>query len=169
MCLDEKQALRPIRFARLVIIEVMDVEISEIEIKIEANVGKQTASGAARIRVLKPLERVKKTLRKLGLFWGIGLFCVLFPLVHFVLVPLFLLLGIYFAVRTATSDQFIVSGLVLCPECHKPFILKPALARWPLDGVCENCLQSIQIHPRPKVQGIPHLIAPHDSQPGELS
>jgi hypothetical protein len=69
-------------------------------------------------------------------------------LLHFVLVPLFLLLGIYFAVRTAMADQLIVSGSVLCPECHKPFLLKPALARWPLDGVCENCLQSIQIRLR---------------------
>ncbi len=123
-----------------------------LEIGIEANVGGQTASGDARIRFLQPLERVKKTLRKLGVFWGSGLFCVLFPLLHFVLVPLFLLLGIYFAVRTATADRLIVSGSVLCPECHKPFLLKPALARWPLNGVCQNCLQSIEIRPVPTSQ-----------------
>ncbi|MFI5345739.1 MAG: hypothetical protein ACHQ51_05125 [Elusimicrobiota bacterium] len=128
---------------------------SEIaEVGVEAKVfGLLPASGAAQIRLLRTSERLRNMLPKLGIFWGIALFCVLLPLIHFVLVPLFLCLGIYFSAKTAAVRGLIVSGSVPCPGCKKPNVLKPRPAQWPIAEVCTNCRRDLELYPVLKSHG----------------
>ncbi len=112
----------------------MSREISQIGIVAQSS--QKTASGFVRIQTLGPSRRVQNALRQLGLYWGIGLFCVLFPLLHFILVPFFLILGVFLAVRAGVVDRVVVDSSVACPECGKPFQLKAALVRWPLPNEC---------------------------------
>ncbi len=123
----------------------MSREISQIGIVAQSS--QKTASGFVRIQTLGPSRRVQNALRQLGLYWGIGLFCVLFPLLHFILVPFFLILGVFLAVRAGVVDRVVVDSSVACPECGKPFQLKVALARWPLNEVCQSCRWSFSILP----------------------
>lgn len=118
-----------------------------LETGVMARIHEKTALGSARIQTLGPLEQVKNALRQLGLYWGIGLFCVLFPLLHFILVPFFLILGIVLSARAGLAKKVVIEGSVSCPECKKPFPIKPALARWPLNEVCEECRWSFTIVP----------------------
>lgn len=120
-------------------------EVVEIGLEAANDVG--VSGGTARVRALRLAERGKNALRRLGLFWGLGLLCVLLPLVHFVLVPLFLLLGLYFALATASVERFVVSGSVSCPECRKPFLLTPAPEHWPLEQLCAGCRHHFKISP----------------------
>ena len=105
------------------------------------------SAGSARIRSLQSRERVGNALRTLGTLWGIGLCCVLLPIIHFVLVPLLFCLGIYFAAGIAAVRGVLVSGSVPCPGCRKPFVLEPGLARWPVSGVCPHCRRDLEINP----------------------
>jgi hypothetical protein len=131
----------------------MDQEV--VEIRIEAAVfGLPPSAGRARIRVLPPIERVKNALTKLGICWGIGLFCVFFPIVHFVLVPLFFCLGIYFTAKTAMVRGSVVSGSVPCPGCQEPFVLKPRLAQWPFRDVCSGCRRDLTLSPAADNSGL---------------
>ena len=123
----------------------MSREISQIGIVAQSS--QKTASGFARIQTLGPSDRIKNALRQLGLYWGIGLFCVLFPLLHFILVPFFLIFGVFMSVRAGVVDRELVDSSVACPECGKPFQLKTALARWPLNEVCQSCRWSFAILP----------------------
>ncbi len=119
---------------------------AEIEIEAKAP-GLRPSAGSARIRALQPWERIRNALPKLGTFWGIGLFCVLLPLVHFILVPLFLCLGIYFAAKTAAVRGLVVSGAAPCPGCGSPYVLKPGLAQWPIADVCGGCRRDLELSP----------------------
>ncbi len=114
---------------------------------ITARSSQKRADGFVRIQALAPRERAKNALRQLGLYWGIGLFCVLFPLLHFILVPFFLLLGIFLSARAGLAGERIIEGSLKCPECKKPFELKPTLLRWPLSEVCQDCRWSFTIVP----------------------
>ncbi len=118
-----------------------------LQIRISVRSSQKTENGSVCVQVLGPADRVKDALRALGLYWGIALFCVLFPLLHFVLVPFFLLLGIFLAVRAGLAKERILDGSVLCPECKKPFSVKPALVHWPMNEVCQECRWSFVLIP----------------------
>ncbi len=120
---------------------------SILTLEVSARSSQKAESGSVRVKVLGPLERAKDAVRALGLYWGIALFCVLFPLLHFILVPFFLLLGIFLSVRAGLARERMVDGSVLCPECKKPFSVKPALVRWPMNEVCQECRWSFVLIP----------------------
>ena len=122
----------------------MNAEI--VEIGIEAQVfGMRPSAGTAQIRSLQPFERIRNALPKLGAFWGIGFFCILLPLIHFILVPLFLCLGIYFAAKATAVRGLVMSGSVLCPGCKNPHILGSRLAQWPMKEVCAHCRRDFEL------------------------
>ena len=66
-------------------------------------------------------ERLKISLKKFALFFLIAMVSILIPVFHFVLVPLFLILSIIFAVK-AYSTQYIlkIQGACHCVECQQP-------------------------------------------------
>jgi hypothetical protein len=130
------------------------------QIAIVAQSSQKAASGFARIQTLGPSRRVQNALRQLGLYWGIGLFCVLFPLLHFILVPFFLILGVFLAARAGAVDRAVVDSSIACPECGKPFQLKTALARWPLNEVCQSCRWSFSLSPDSRNLSAPELHNP---------
>ncbi len=137
-----------IRYISLCYNKIVGGEI--LNIKIEARSSQKGADGFVRVQALAPRDRVKNALRQMGLYWGIGLFCVLFPLLHFILVPFFLLLGIFLSARAGLAREKIIEGSLKCPECKKPFDLKPTLLRWPLSEVCQDCRWSFMIIPSGK-------------------
>ncbi len=118
------------------------------EIGVEAKIyGMPPSVGAVRIRSLGTAERVRNGLAKFGTFLGIALVCVFFPIVHLVLVPLSLMLGLHFAAKTMRVRGRIVSGSVPCPECGEPCLLDAKLAQWPMTADCAGCRRHIGIGP----------------------
>ncbi len=119
-----------------------------IEIGVEATMYRAAPSvGVVRIRPLEISERIRNGLAKLGTFWGVGLVCVFFPIVHLVLVPLCLMLGLQSAWKATQVRGLIVSGSVPCPGCGEPCVLSARLAQWPMTAACVKCGRQIGICP----------------------
>ena len=122
----------------------MNSEITEIGI--EATIyGTPPSVGAIRVRPLGTSERIWNGLAKFGTFLGIALVCVFFPIVHLVLVPLSLMMGLHFASKTIRVRDLIVSGSISCPKCGEPCILNAKLAQWPMTVDCSRCRRHIGI------------------------
>ena len=79
---------------------------------------KKTEYGHGEIHEFNSQEVLVKSVQKLFLFWGLALLSVFLPVVHFVLVPLFLVLGVFFSVRAFKFRRVMKSGDVACPRRH---------------------------------------------------
>lgn len=122
------------------------METTGEKIQVTANVGdERTQNGVVYIKWFAPPEKMSQALKKLALFWGIALVSVLIPVFHFVSVPLFFGLGIFFALRSYKSEGKVLSGSVQCPHCLHEVKVKPAELQWPISEICQNCARVVRM------------------------
>lgn len=107
-----------------------------------------STSGTAEIRELTRGEVLKNVLKILGLFWGLALLSVFLPVIHFFLVPAFILSGLAAAVRARKHRQEIVQGSVSCPNCSALNQLQKKSVLWPQTETCASCSCVFRIVPR---------------------
>ncbi len=62
-------------------------------------------------------QRLRRALLALGAAWGIGVLCILIPIAHFVLVPMFFVAGIFLFARRLGEKATIASVAGACPCC----------------------------------------------------
>jgi hypothetical protein len=103
--------------------------------------------GEVQAKYYEQKERRKRALKGLGICWGIGLFCVIIPLAHFILVPSFLLAGPIAAFFMYMQIDMILGGSGTCPVCGKPFAVARTRIQWPINDVCSACHNSVKIYP----------------------
>jgi hypothetical protein len=116
------------------------------KIPIQANVSDDRRSeGYVTVQHFNPAQRMNAALKKLGLFWAIALVSVLIPVFHFVLVPLFLIIGILAARRSYKAEGRVIEGLTKCPHCQTEVIVKPTELQWPVTEICQNCARVVRI------------------------
>jgi hypothetical protein len=120
--------------------------MAQIQIQADANSGK-VVFGVAEIRHFSQREILFRVLKTLGLLWGIAVFCVFLPVVHFVLVPLFLILGPIFALRARKYKFELLGGEVACPQCSQILKLPKSAILWPHTEICQNCAFHIRLSP----------------------
>ena len=93
-----------------------------------------------------PSQRTMRALKSLGIFWGLAVISVFLPVAHFVLVPMFLILGPIMAHGTYKQDASIVAKDLVCPECKAPLKVSSQKMKWPLLLVCDNCKTRVYLH-----------------------
>jgi hypothetical protein len=91
-------------------------------------------------------QRTMRALKMLGTFWGLALFSVFLPVLHFVLVPTFFLLGPIMAYGTYKQDAGIVAKDLVCPECGAVLKVSAQKMKWPLLLNCNNCKTRVYLH-----------------------
>src|SRR5438045_1529437 len=69
-------------------------------------------------------QRLKKTAKFSGAFFGLAVVSVFLPIAHFVLVPGFLLTSLIGGIRTWYKDVHIKSASIRCPGCRHGFEIK---------------------------------------------
>ncbi|HWU43240.1 MAG TPA: hypothetical protein VN132_07380 [Bdellovibrio sp.] len=120
--------------------------MSSEKIQILANVSDERRSpGFVEIEIFNQAQRTQVALKKLGIFWGIAVLCIVIPVFHFVLVPLFFFLGIFFSYRGFKAQGQVLSGQTTCPHCHAEVIIKKAELNWPLSEICQSCARVVRI------------------------
>lgn len=118
-----------------------------VQVKIQAHANSEKLEyGLADIRNYSKQEILINTLKKLGLFWGLALFSLFLPVVHFFLVPLFLLLGVFFAFRARQFRELILFGEIDCPNCNQKIKISSSAANWPHTEICQSCAIVIKIN-----------------------
>jgi hypothetical protein len=117
-----------------------------IQIELISANEKKTA-GHIRARYFDKSERSERALKVFGLCWGIGIFCIIIPLAHFILVPGFLLAGPIVAFFFYHQTDIVLDGSGPCPACGKPFKVARTRVQWPINDVCSECHNSVKIFP----------------------
>ena len=126
--------------------EKMRPPMKHEKLPIQANVSdERRTEGYVTVEYLNPPQRLRRSLKKLALFWGISLVSVLIPVIHFVSVPVFIALGIFFSIRSYKSEGRVIEGLTRCPHCQSEIPIKPAELQWPLSEICQNCARVVRI------------------------
>jgi hypothetical protein len=90
-------------------------------------------------------ERMKGALKKLGLFWALAFASVFLPVMHFVLVPTFFIVGIVQFYVTFQYTKVLRDSQIVCPKCKAPFVLPASAFNWPKRETCPQCKSPLLI------------------------
>ncbi|MFT3708445.1 MAG: hypothetical protein QM817_12405 [Archangium sp.] len=100
---------------------------------------------------LAPIPVGRRAMRagvRLAICWAIALPCVLVPLLHFVLVPGFVLAGVIMAVLAARATVEVTSPSITCPKCTKLTKIEAGTTGWPITIWCSECSTTFFARPR---------------------
>lgn len=118
-------------------------------ITLECQENDKVTTGSAIRRDLTSGERLLRSFRSIAIFWIVALLSVFVPVLHFILVPLFIILGIVFGIMTFLQSSLILSGTVLCPSCKAEVQLVPNAESWPREQRCTSCYLMLKIYRSP--------------------
>lgn len=79
--------------------------------------GRPAAEARLEVRHWEPRERLLRALQALGMGWGAAVFAVLLPVLHWVLVPAFLIAGPVFAFMRYQERMTVLAARGPCPAC----------------------------------------------------
>ena len=103
------------------------------------------SSGEVVIRQWSPKERLARALRTFGIWFFIALLSVAIPILHFFLVPLFLLVAFAMTFIVYSHSSMVLGGAGNCPYCGEALEIVKKPDRWPLDDVCAKCSRHVVI------------------------
>ncbi|HZI23219.1 MAG TPA: hypothetical protein VFD76_11895 [Gemmatimonadales bacterium] len=107
--------------------------------------GSPTA-GTVSIRTFTREQRVRRALAGLGTWWGVAVLAVFIPVAHFVLVPSFLMYGVWQFFQRLGTVELASDARGTCPDCgaEQPLDLAP---RWraPQPVTCRHCRRGLQL------------------------
>lgn len=91
-------------------------------------------------------DRMKRALKRLGLFWLLSIGSIPIIFAHWVLVPGFFIAGPIAAMMVYRIEQALDQASGLCPNCNESITIqleaKDTLPKW---TYCPSCNKSIQI------------------------
>lgn len=119
--------------------------MQKIKVRIE-NLGDQFGEYEFMLTQFDKNQRLKLASKKLAIFWTLAIFFVLIPVLHFVLVPSFLILGVVMFTRQMAQTSIIVEAQAQCPNCKHELILKNLKPQFPINDYCPNCRHGYRIH-----------------------
>lgn len=105
----------------------------------------QGEPGELRIQEWNKRERVMRAMKFGGACWGFAIFSVILPLLHFVLVPGFLIAGPIIAFVVFGQEAVVLGGSGTCPHCKKTMKIVRNAPRFPLSDMCEHCQKSVEV------------------------
>lgn len=106
--------------------------------------GKYRSTTSVDVHTLSKKERVQLFLKTFGVWIGVAICCAFIPFLHFILVPLALILGLVFSFNTVSRTRQIVSaGVIVCPKCAKDLPIDSKAFEWPKRLNCAGCEQLI--------------------------
>jgi hypothetical protein len=108
--------------------------------------GGSPTAGTVTVREFSRDERVRRALGGLGTWWGIALGSVFIPVAHFLLVPSFLLYGIWQFVQHLGTTSLATDAHGICPDCHTEQALELS-PQWrvPQPVTCRNCHRGLRL------------------------
>ncbi len=116
-----------------------------VKIHIRGGMESKPTVGEVEIITWSREVRSRRSLKMLGTCWGIGLFCVIIPGLHFILVPGMLIAGVIGFLYRSKQLTYVLGGVGECPECHKAFKVAKAADKFPMAETCEHCNSSLSL------------------------
>ena len=124
------------------------MENSEKKIKVAVSLPSGEASlGEVIVCFWSKQQKTKRAFRALGMSWSAMIVSVFIPLLHFVLVPSFFIVGIALAFYQLNTDATLQSGQAQCPKCKKEVKIEKSKLKWPIQDLCIACKSTIYLNP----------------------
>ena len=117
----------------------------EIPAEFISAINKKKSSGVVITRKYDEKERNRRIIKYSGGSFAAAILSIFIPLLHFVLVPGFIIASIAFAVfysRPANIER----AKAKCPECGVDFVISKGKPVFPIDDVCASCHHKITIN-----------------------
>lgn len=119
-----------------------------LKVTLKSSHGNGTEQGEIFVQYLDSRQRLLRSLKVMGLIWGLALVSIFIPLAHFVLVPSFLIAGPIVARQIYQQEKIVLGGKGLCPKCHQDFQIVKGELTFPLTDVCGKCFENVEITPQ---------------------
>ena len=102
--------------------------------------------GTVTIREFNRQQRTRRALEGLGKWWGVALLSVFIPVAHFVLVPSFVLYGMWQLFQRLGTAELATDAHGACPDCGTEQTLELA-PRWraPQPVTCKQCHRGLRL------------------------
>ncbi len=116
-----------------------------LPVKITSDRDGRTASGEIWIIEWDGRERLLRALKICGALWIASIASIVVPILHFVLVPLFFILGPGAAYLVFQQRSKILGGEGSCPQCQVSLRLEGGPLKFPLADLCTHCQTTLSI------------------------
>lgn len=90
-------------------------------------------------------ERILRSVKIGAGCFGFAVIAVFIPLLHFVLVPAFLIATPIVAYKAYLMQAVALGGMSRCPKCSAPMAIVRQKLEWPLKDVCAKCFENVKI------------------------
>lgn len=124
--------------------EIQKAEPVSVIIRSRSDLDKQSDSKIMIVGFSKT-SRIMRAVKSLAVCWAISIFCILVPMLHFILVPAFFILGIFMFFHQMSIHCYLISGTIGCPSCRKDLNLRPAAFDWPKREICQYCRADLSV------------------------
>ena len=94
-------------------------------------------------------QRIGKAAIRLVVCWALAVATIFIPLLHFVLVPGFAVLGPVMAFLGFKPTVKVTSKTVTCPKCEKVSTIEEGSTGWPVTLRCSHCSTTFFAKPLP--------------------
>lgn len=124
------------------------MEIKNLPVQISHR-SKYTAryNGALRVTDMSRNEKMKNGFKYLFLTFNVAALCAFIPVLHFVLVPGCLLIGMILFYQQISFNFLRLENSIPCPDCQTTLNLKKVPFNWPMKENCFSCRAQIKIEP----------------------
>lgn len=109
------------------------------------DVSGQTTEGSADLKELASPERTLRASKRAGIFTAIAVVCILIPMLHFVLVPAFLIVAGVAFVRTMAETSVVTKAEGVCPHCKQTAVFTGLIKTTGTKEICPNCRQLLRL------------------------
>ena len=120
----------------------MSIENKQVTVE-TSNAQKNNAE--ATIQKYSEAEAHKRAVRGVGIFFALAVGSIFLPLVHFVLVPMFLILTPVAFVFLKRTKAKILKIAGTCPACGHAFLITDQPNVWPQESICDKCRKTFKV------------------------
>jgi hypothetical protein len=118
-----------------------------ISVKIRNPRNENSADGNIQVQFWDKKERNIRALKFWGICWGLALVSIFIPMLHFVLVPGFILAGPIVWFFVLGQESAVLGGEGTCPHCQAAFKIAKSAYKFPMSDVCNACHENVKIEP----------------------
>ncbi len=101
--------------------------------------GQIVGQGHVIISAISKPRRIKKAVRNLAICWTLMIAGIFVPMLHFVIVPGFFLLGLFMTANGYIDDIEISAGELTCDQCKSSIAISRHDDQWPIWVRCATC------------------------------
>ena len=111
--------------------------------------GDNWTTGVATVTSFDRAERIGRAVKGLAVAWGAALVSMFIPVAHFLLVPGFVLAGVFVFTKRARTREVTESIHGICPDCgHEQDFDSSSDWHLPMQLTCANCSRLLTASPK---------------------